>query len=240
MPDSLKATIESLSGLAMDDVRVHFNSLRPARLGAVAMAQGTDIHLGPGHERHLPHEAWHVVQQKQGRVASTLHRHGEAINDDLGLESEADRLGARAAAAASPQDGRLGMAEPRDTPPPQAAVVQRKTGFEVELDVPAYLHPPEARRPKLKPSVALSRQERVAIEAFLGGGLIYSQAYGVHPHGHYHLTADHSGFKNSRGGHDDHEGLRGASLLFPRDDQPRICHAAARRGHAHRDEADRR
>jgi hypothetical protein len=75
--------------------------------------------------------------------------------------------------------------------------VQRKTGFEVELDVPAYLHPPQARRPKLKPSVALSNEEKFAIEAFLGGGLIYSQPYGVHPLGYFHLTADHGGFQSS-------------------------------------------
>ena len=36
-----------------------------------AYAQGTDIHIGPGQEKHLPHEAWHVVQQKQGRVKPT-------------------------------------------------------------------------------------------------------------------------------------------------------------------------
>ncbi|MEM7041075.1 MAG: DUF4157 domain-containing protein [Bacteroidota bacterium] len=35
---------------------------------AHAYDQGTDIHIGPGQEKHLPHEAWHVVQQKQGRV----------------------------------------------------------------------------------------------------------------------------------------------------------------------------
>lgn len=34
-------------------------------------SQGTDIHIGPGQEKHLPHEAWHVVQQKQGRVKPT-------------------------------------------------------------------------------------------------------------------------------------------------------------------------
>ncbi|HAP61901.1 MAG TPA: hypothetical protein DCR93_21180, partial [Cytophagales bacterium] len=33
---------------------------------------GTDIHLAPGQQKHLPHEAWHVVQQKQGRVKPTL------------------------------------------------------------------------------------------------------------------------------------------------------------------------
>jgi hypothetical protein len=76
---------------------VHRGSTRPATLGARAFAQGNDIHLGPGQDRHLPHEAWHVVQQRQGRVRATTRRHGAAINDDSGLESEADRQGAEAA-----------------------------------------------------------------------------------------------------------------------------------------------
>ena len=38
----------------------------------MAYAQGTDIHIGPGQGTHLPHEAWHVVQQKQGRVLPTV------------------------------------------------------------------------------------------------------------------------------------------------------------------------
>ena len=44
----------------------------------------------------MPHEAWHVVQQKQGRVKATTQLKGEAINDDPGLEHEADVMGARA------------------------------------------------------------------------------------------------------------------------------------------------
>lgn len=97
LPDSLKSGVESLSGFAMDDVRVHYNSAQPAQLQAHAYAQGTDIHVGPGQERHLPHEAWHVVQQKQGRVAATMQAKGVSINDDRGLEAEADAMGARAA-----------------------------------------------------------------------------------------------------------------------------------------------
>jgi len=31
-----------------------------------AYADGSDIHLAPGKERHLGHELAHVVQQKQG------------------------------------------------------------------------------------------------------------------------------------------------------------------------------
>ena len=74
LPDRLKAGVESLSGLAMDDVRVHYNSAKPAEVQALAYTQGTDIHVGPGQEQHLPHEAWHVAQQKQGRVSPMRQR----------------------------------------------------------------------------------------------------------------------------------------------------------------------
>jgi hypothetical protein len=97
LPDQLKSGIESLSGLSMDHVRVHYNSPQPAQLNALAYAQGSDIHLAPGQERHLPHEAWHVVQQAQGRVRPTMQMAGGlAVNDDAGLEREADVMGARA------------------------------------------------------------------------------------------------------------------------------------------------
>jgi hypothetical protein len=95
LPDQLKAGVESLSGFAMDDVRVHYNSSKPAAVQAHAYAQGTDIHVAPGQEKHLPHEVWHVVQQKQGRVKPTLQMKGVAINDDDGLEHEADAMGAK-------------------------------------------------------------------------------------------------------------------------------------------------
>jgi hypothetical protein len=98
LPDGLKAGIESLSGVSMDAVRVHHNSSKPAEVNALAYAQGSDIHLGPGQERHLPHEAWHVVQQAQGRVRPTMQmKDGIQVNDDHGLEHEADVMGERAA-----------------------------------------------------------------------------------------------------------------------------------------------
>lgn len=97
LPDQLKKGIENLSGHHMDDVKVHFNSPKPAQLQAHAYAQGTQIHLGPGQEKHLAHEAWHVVQQKQGRVKPTLQMKGDVnVNDDKGLEHEADVFGAKA------------------------------------------------------------------------------------------------------------------------------------------------
>ena len=101
MPDHLKAGVESLAGMDMSDVRVSYNSPKPAALNAHAYAQGTDIHLAPGQERHLPHEAWHVAQQKQGRVHATMQMAGTPVNDDAGLEHEADVMGAKAAARRS-------------------------------------------------------------------------------------------------------------------------------------------
>jgi len=100
LPDNLKAGIENLSGHSMDDVKVHYNSAQPAQLNAHAYAQGTDIHVAPGQEKHVPHEAWHVVQQKQGRVKATRQLKGETgLNDDAALEKEADIMGGRALSA---------------------------------------------------------------------------------------------------------------------------------------------
>jgi len=96
MPDNLKAGVESLSGIDMSDVRVHYNSDKPAEVGALAYTQRTDIHVAPGQEKHLPHEAWHVVQQAQGRVRPTFQLKGVGVNDDFFLETEADSFGAKA------------------------------------------------------------------------------------------------------------------------------------------------
>ena len=96
MPDNLKAGVEKLSGLDMSDVRVHYNSSKPAQVQAHAYTQGTSIHVAPGQEQHLAHEAWHVAQQKQGRVQPTTTVAGMSVNDNPGLEAEADRMGARA------------------------------------------------------------------------------------------------------------------------------------------------
>ncbi len=96
MPDNLKTGIESLSGFSMDDVRVHYNSSKPATVQALAYTQGTDIHVAPGQEKHLPHEAWHVAQQMAGRVSPTTNINGMPVNDNAGLEHEADVMGEKA------------------------------------------------------------------------------------------------------------------------------------------------
>lgn len=80
LPHQLRRGMESLSGMDLSQVQVHRNSDQPAQLNALAYAQGNHIHLAPGQDKQLPHEAWHVVQQKQGRVRPTLQmrRDGQA------------------------------------------------------------------------------------------------------------------------------------------------------------------
>lgn len=103
MPDQLKNGLEHLSGFDLSHVRVHYNSERPASVGALAYAKGKDIHLAPGQEKYLSHEGWHVVQQMQHRVKPTLQlKSGLYLNDDLRLENEADVMGGKASQFVTP------------------------------------------------------------------------------------------------------------------------------------------
>ncbi|MBO1350440.1 MAG: DUF4157 domain-containing protein [Hormoscilla sp. GUM202] len=96
LPDRLKEGIERMSGYDLSGVRVNYNSPKPAHLNAHAYTQGQAIEVGPGQERNLPHEAWHVVQQMQGRVKEEFKVNGYGVNGDRGLEREADTMGKRA------------------------------------------------------------------------------------------------------------------------------------------------
>ena len=148
MPSGLQAGIESLSGIDLSDVQVHTNSSKPARINALAYAQGNEIHLGPGQQRHLPHEAWHIVQQRQGRVRPTIQAKGALINNDRGLESEADSMGARAQrfgsqprhSEGSREANRSSVPTPsipsRSSPSQPSGPIQRAIGLEIEVPVP--------------------------------------------------------------------------------------------------------
>lgn len=129
LPDNLKTGVENLSGMSLDDVKVHYNSDKPSQLQAHAYAQGTDIHVASGQEKHLPHEAWHVVQQKQGRVSPTLQmKENIPVNDDPGLEKEADVMGEKALQAYSSERTPSGLSHQADVQPAiqaKAQVVQR-------------------------------------------------------------------------------------------------------------------
>lgn len=92
IPTQMKLDFEQRSGLSFDDVRVHYSSEKPAQVQALAYTQGTQVYLGPGQERHLPHELGHVVQQKSGLVRLTRSANGLHINDDPALERQADHI----------------------------------------------------------------------------------------------------------------------------------------------------
>jgi hypothetical protein len=145
LPGELKSGLERLSGESLDDVTVQYNSPQPSQVDAAAFARGPEIHLGPGKDRHLPHEAWHVVQQKQGRVKPTGQAGGMAINDDRALEREADASG-RIAARGGSAEGRMAGASPAAGPQvPQQPVAQLckdaekvvgdETDFEAQKDL---------------------------------------------------------------------------------------------------------
>lgn len=137
MPDNLKSGLESMSGFDLSNVRVHYNSDEPAKLQAHAYAQGNDIHLGPGQEKHLPHEGWHVVQQRQGRVQPTKQLKEAAINDDSALEKEADVMGGKAFDAGI--RGEPGVERLGKKAAPSSPVLQGAFGMEKESKIPVEL-----------------------------------------------------------------------------------------------------
>ena len=156
LPDQLKAGIESLSGMSLDNVNVHYNSSQPAQLNALAYAQGNNIHVASGQEQHLPHEVWHVVQQAQGRVQPTMQMQDVPINDDEDLENEADVMGMQAkqlssetAAQLQPISHRLSADKPiqravpmggeTEKPVPDAGSYRARGGQNTIFD--AELHP---------------------------------------------------------------------------------------------------
>ena len=164
LPEALRTGIESLSGVSMDAVNVHYDSPRPRQLDSYAYAQGNDIHVGPGQERHLPHEAWHVVQQSQGRVAPTAAtRDGVRVNDDPTLEREADAMGAKALAARRLEAMR---SDETDLPPgqadaavdagPKAGPAADSTAFQLADNLPAASadQPEEEEAPSAEGGVA--------------------------------------------------------------------------------------
>ena len=132
LPDGLKFGMEQVSGYDLGHVKVNYNSPMRAAVQALAYAQGSDIHLGAGQERHLPHELGHVVQQMRGDVKVTKQFVGVGINDDVGLERGADRLGERALQCISNKgmdDNKKSM-----TLPPSIQVNDNKC-LEAEADV---------------------------------------------------------------------------------------------------------
>jgi uncharacterized protein DUF4157 len=179
LPDALKAGIECLSGFSLDDVRVHYNSSKPAEVDALAYTQGEEIYMGSGQEQHLAHEAWHVVQQMQGRVKPALQMKGMVINNDSGLEREADVMGEKVRQALASMnsmviDGSQKVASLAIFPTIQPKeVIQRRVGFEFEASATGNSWKIEGKLPNgtwerishTKASLILTRNGKGAISA---------------------------------------------------------------------------
>ncbi|MCD6066928.1 MAG: hypothetical protein K0S33_1754 [Bacteroidetes bacterium] len=105
LPADVQMKMESSFGQDFSSVNIHANSGKASSLGALAYTQGQDIHFASGKyepgskkgQELIGHELTHVVQQQQGRVQATTSQKGVNINDDIGLETEADMLGNKAA-----------------------------------------------------------------------------------------------------------------------------------------------
>ena len=136
LPRGLARRFEARSGVDLGGVAVTYNSPEPARYGAAAYTRGTDIHLAPGQEHNLAHEAWHAVQQAQGRVGARGRVGGALLNDDPKLEAEADRM---ASFGVAPHAGD----EPADLP---FAAAQGNYTMQRKIAEPDRMHLPSAVR----------------------------------------------------------------------------------------------
>ena len=107
LPESVRGKMESTIGTDFSGVNIHANSGKAVEAGALAYAQGSDIHFAPGQydpnsksgQELLAHELTHVQQQSEGRVKSTGQVSGMPLNDDKSLEKEADDMASKAAGA---------------------------------------------------------------------------------------------------------------------------------------------
>jgi hypothetical protein len=99
------AKMEEAFDSDFSDVNLHTDSDQASQLGALAYAQGNDVHFAPGQynpasqagQELLGHELAHVVQQRNGQVSAQAKEGGIPLNQDSGLESEADAMGKLAA-----------------------------------------------------------------------------------------------------------------------------------------------
>lgn len=108
LPDAVRHKMEAFFKADFSNVRI-FQGAQAQSIGAHAFTMGSDIYFAPGQyspdtprgQQLLGHELAHVIQQRQGRVRAPQGK-GTVVVNDHGLEAEADRLGARAAAFQMP------------------------------------------------------------------------------------------------------------------------------------------
>jgi len=100
LPKNVQAKMESALNTSFSNVNVHTDSSKASDVGALAYTQGNDIHVAPGQfkpdssegQKLIGHELGHIVQQREGRVQPTGEIGGLPLNDNPGLEHEADQV----------------------------------------------------------------------------------------------------------------------------------------------------
>ena len=134
IPDGMKTHIEYMSQVSLDDVRVHYNSDKPAQKGEVlgkvinAYAEYPNIYIAPGQEHCLGEEIWHLVQQIKGEVKATDSVGGQKFNNESGLEDTAKKLGDESGTETVPETTEL-----ETTTAPKQSVAQFNELDDVEV-----------------------------------------------------------------------------------------------------------
>ncbi len=85
-------------GTSLADTKVVKNSPKAKAMNAKAFAEGNKIHFSPGQyqpdtksgQEVLGHEIIHSIQQRQGKVKATESHGGQKVNNDVGLENQAN------------------------------------------------------------------------------------------------------------------------------------------------------
>lgn len=95
LPELVQENLKTLTNFDLSGIKVNYNSTKPKLLGAGAYAKGNQIELAAGYEDLLSTALWSIVQQAEGRVASTRSVQGFEVNDDASLASEAQTKGAK-------------------------------------------------------------------------------------------------------------------------------------------------
>lgn len=113
LPGDVKAQMETSMGADFSGVKVHENSKQATQMGALAYAQGQDLHFAPGTfdtssqagKELIGHELAHVKQQSEGKVSANGSVGGQAMNNDQKLEEQADQMSKNALAGEKSQGG---------------------------------------------------------------------------------------------------------------------------------------
>lgn len=106
LPENLKSKFEKSMGADFSNVKIYPQSEKPVAAGALAFAQGNEIHFAAGKfdpnskegQKLIAHELTHTIQQGATEVKETGKVGGIAVNEDKSLEAEADKMAEKAVA----------------------------------------------------------------------------------------------------------------------------------------------